>query len=81
MFSGNEKITWFNGFFASQRAFEIIKKKFKKKFRKRHKYETLFRSTKVRVKGIINNNLNRNVHPHAKKYLKYIKLKNKNDDL
>ena len=81
MFSGNEKITWFNGFFASQRAFEIIKKKFKKKFRKRHKYETLFRRTKVRVKGIINNKLNRNVHPHAKKYLNYIKLKNKNDDL
>ena len=81
MFSGDKKITWFNGFFASQRAFIIIENKFKKRFKKRHKYETLFRKTTVRVLGIINNKLNRNVHPHARKYLKYIKLKNKTDDL
>ena len=34
MFSGNEKITWFNSFFASQRAFEIIKKNLKKNLEK-----------------------------------------------
>ena len=81
MFSGNNKITWFNGFFASKRAFKMIENKFKKRYKKRHKYETLFRNTKVRVLGIINNKLNRNVHPYARKYLNYIKLKNKIDYL
>ena len=81
MFSGNNKITWFNGFFASKRAFKMIENKFKKRYKKRHKYETLFRNTKVRVLGIINNKLNRNVHPYAIKYLNYIKLKNKIDYL
>ena len=81
MFSGDKKITWFNGFFASKRAFKIIENKLKKRYKKRHKYETLFKRTMVRVLGIINNKLNRNVHPHAKNYLKYIKLKNKTDDL
>ena len=31
MFSGNNKITWFNGFFASKRAFKMIENKIKKR--------------------------------------------------
>ena len=81
MFSGIKKITWFNGFFASQRAFRIIKNKLKKRFKKRHKYEILFKKTKVRVLGIIKNNANRKVHSIARNYLNFIKLKNKTYDL
>ena len=83
MFTGSSKITWFNGFYVSQRAFNIIRnldRKLKKR-KKRHKYETMFKGTKVRVLGIIKNNVNRNVHPYARKYLKEIYLNNKISDL
>ena len=81
MFSGVKKVTWFNGFFASQRAFRIIRNKLKNRFKKRHKYEILFKKTKVRVLGIIENNVKGKVHPLARKYLKFINLKNKIYDL
>jgi len=72
MFTGSFKITWFNGFYVSQRAFNIIRnldRKLKKR-KKRHKYEKMFRGTKVRVLGIIKNNVNKKVHYYARKYLK-----------
>jgi len=79
MFTGSFKTTWFNGFYVSQRALNIIRnldRKLKKR-KKRHKYETLFRGTKVRVLGIIKNNVNKKVHFYARKYFKKIYSNNK----
>ena len=77
MFTGSFQITWFNGFYVSQRAFNIIRNLDRKLKKKRHKYETMFRGTKVRALGIIKNNVNKKVHFYARKDFKKIYSNNK----
>ena len=62
------------------RAFNIIGNLDKKLKRSRHIFETLFKGTKARVLGIIENNVEK-PHPVARKYFEKIKLKNNFNDL
>lgn len=77
MFSYGRKKTWFNGFFVSQRAFDIIGQV---KIRKRMYYEIMFGKTKTRVLGILNNKV-MNSHAVARKFYRKFKLDNKKSDL
>ncbi len=80
MFVGNCcKTTWFNGFYISYRAFNIINLD-KLLNTTRWKYEILFKNTNANVLGIIENKVDKNIHDIARKYLKLIK-KIKIDDL
>jgi len=80
MFVGNRyKTTWFNGFYISYRAFNIINLD-KLLNTSRWNYEILFKNTKARVLGIIENKIDKNIHDIARKYLELIK-KIKIDDL
>ena len=82
MFTGqNNKTTWFNGFFASYRAFELINNLDSKLGKKRWKFETLFNETKTRVLGIVKNNIDNLPHPIAREYYKKIKMNHKFNDL
>ena len=80
LFTNPSKITWFNGFYISYRAFNIIGNLNKKLKKRRHVFEILFRGTNARVLGILENNVKK-AHPVARKYLKKIKLKNNFNDL
>ena len=83
MFVGNCcKTTWFNGFYISYRAFNIINLD-KLLNTNRFKYEVLFNNTNARVLGIIKNKVDNNIHDIARKYLESIKKikKIKKDDL
>jgi len=80
MFASKNKTTWFNGFYISYRAFDIIGNLDKKLNKSRYEFETLFHKTKARVLGILENNVY-NAHPVARKYYEKIKSKNKIDDL
>ena len=77
LFSYGRKKTWFNGFFISKRAFDIIGKIKKKK---RMYYERMFVNTKTRVLGILNNKVI-NSHAFARKFYNKFKLGNKKSDL
>jgi len=80
MFVGNCcKATWFNGFYISYRAFNIINLD-KLLNTTRWKYEVLFNNTNASVLGIIENKVDNNIHDMARKYLELIK-KIKIDDL
>ena len=80
MFVSRNQTTWFNGFYISDRAFNIIGNLDKKLKKSRHIFETLFKGTKARVLGIIENNVE-SPHPVARKYFEKIKLKNNFYDL
>ena len=77
MFSYRKKTTWFNGFFVSQKAFDLIGKV---KIKKRMYYERMFGKTKARVLGILNNKV-RNSHAAARRFFRLFQKKNKNTDL
>ena len=77
MFSYRRKKTWFNGFFVSQKAFDLIGKV---KIKKRMYYEIMFGKTKARVLGILNNKV-KNSHAAARKFFRLFQLNNKNTDL
>ena len=68
MFSYRRKKTWFNGFFVSQRAFDLIGKV---KIKKRMYYEIMFGKSKARVLGILSNKV-KNSHAAAKKFFNYL---------
>ena len=78
MFISRNQTTWFNGFYISYRAFNIIGDLDKKLNKPRHIFEILFEGTKARVLGILENNVDK-VHPIARKY--YEKIKNNFKDL
>jgi hypothetical protein len=80
IFASRNQTTWFNGFYISDRAFNIIGNLDKKLIKSRHIFETLFLGTKARVLGIIENNVEK-PHPVARKYFEKIKLKNNFNDL
>ena len=77
MFSYYRKKTWFNGFFVSQKAFDLIGKV---KIKKRMYYEIMFGKTKARVLGILSNKV-KNSHAAARKFFRLFQLKNKKTDL
>ena len=77
LFTYGRKKTWFNGFFISNRAFDIIGKI---KIKKRMYYERMFVNTKVRVLGILSNKV-RNSHAAARKFYNIFRLKYKKSDL
>ena len=77
MFSYRKKTTWFNGFFVSQRAFDLVGKI---KIKKRIYYEMMFWKTKARVLGILDNKV-KNSHAIARKYFRLFQLNNRKIDL
>ena len=77
LFSYKRKKTWFNGFFVSQRAFDLIGKV---KIKKRMYYEIMFGKTKARVLGILNNKV-KNSHAAARKFYRLFQLDKKKTDL
>ena len=80
LFTNENKTTYFNGFYISYRAFDIIGNLDKKLNKPRFVFENLFHKTKARVLGILENNVQVS-HPVARKYYEKIKSKNKIDDL
>ena len=81
MFVGNNKTTWFNGFYISYRAFNIIGNLDKYLNKSRFFYEGLFRNQNVRVLGIIKNKVDKNIYDLAKKHFLELKKNKKIHDL
>jgi len=81
MYVGISKATWFNGFYISYRAFNIIGNLDKQLNKSRFIYEGLFSNTNVRVLGIIKNKVDKNIYDIAKQHLLELIKKKKIHDL